>query len=86
MNLYDQQCPEVKEILYPIEDFGILTAVSSNTYELTEDAYLTSFGAALWILDQVISHVSYYKIMNEARRLHIPVHCFTYPSARNCAE
>jgi hypothetical protein len=44
MNLYDQQCPEVKEILYPIEDFGILTAVSSNTYELTEDVYLTSFG------------------------------------------
>lgn len=52
MDLYNQYCPEVKEILYPIEDFGILTAVSSNTYELTEQAYLTSFGIALWILDQ----------------------------------
>lgn len=52
MDLYNQYCPEEKDILYPIEDLSIIASVSSNAYESTEHVYMTSFSAAFWILDQ----------------------------------
>lgn len=40
----------------------------------------------IWIQHNAISHMYYYKIINEARRYHIPVRYFSYASAVKCAE
>ena len=40
----------------------------------------------LWLQHNAISHKYYYKIINEARRYHIPVRYFAYSSAVKCAE
>ena len=40
----------------------------------------------IWIQHNALGHMHYYKIINEARRYHIPVRYFSYGSAIKCAE
>lgn len=40
----------------------------------------------IWIQHNALGHMHYYKIINEARRYHIPVRYFSYASAIKCAE
>lgn len=40
----------------------------------------------IWIQHNALGHMHYYKIINEARRYHIPVRYFSYASAVKCAE
>lgn len=40
----------------------------------------------IWIQHNALGHMHFYKIINEARRYHIPVRYFSYASAAKCAE
>ena len=40
----------------------------------------------IWIQHNALGHMYFYKIINEARRYHIPVRYFSYASAAKCAE
>ena len=40
----------------------------------------------IWIQTNALSHAYFYKIIDEARKHHVPVRYFSYASAGKCAE
>jgi hypothetical protein len=40
----------------------------------------------VWIQSNAISHRQYYAIIDEVRKIGVPVRYFLYASARKCAE